>query len=66
VRDEHPDEHQGADVLVVDVDPIEHGDALADLERLGRVIIASPDAGPVPLVLDVDRALVAEVRAALS
>jgi hypothetical protein len=50
-----------ADVLVVDIDPLEHGEALEALARIGRLFIAGPEAGPTPLVLDVDRALVAEV-----
>ncbi len=49
------------DVLVIDLDPVVDGDALSTIAATGRVIIASPDAGPVPLVLDVDRATVADV-----
>lgn len=51
-----------ADVLVIDVDPLEHGAELEALVRLGRLFIAGPESGPVPLVVDVDRDL---VRAAL-
>ncbi len=54
-----------AEVLVVDVDAEAYADELDALARLGRLIVAGPDAGPVPLVLDVDRALVADVLAAV-
>ncbi|MEO6989877.1 MAG: hypothetical protein ABI239_14665 [Aquihabitans sp.] len=40
--------------------------ALADLARVGRLIVAGPDSGPVPLVLDVDVDLVADVVASLT
>lgn len=50
-----------ADLLEVDFDPVADRQALDDLARLGRLFIAAPDAGPVPLVLDVDRDLVARV-----
>lgn len=50
-------EEPDADVLVIDVDPLEHGAELEELVRLGRLIIAGPESGPVPLVLDVDRDL---------
>jgi hypothetical protein len=55
-----PDEPD-ADVLVIDVDPLEHGAELEELVRLGRLIIAGPESGPVPLVLDIDRDLLREV-----
>lgn len=56
-----------ADVLVVDIDPLEHGEELDALARLGRLLIAGPEAGPVPLVVDLDRELVADaVREARS
>lgn len=53
-----------ADVLVIDVDPLEHGTELQALVAIGRLIVAGPDAGPVPLVIDLDRDLLAEVVAA--
>ncbi|MEO6628168.1 MAG: hypothetical protein ABIP03_06310 [Aquihabitans sp.] len=52
-----------ADRLEVDFDPVKDRQALVDLVRLGRLFIAAPDGGPVPLVLDVDRDLLAEVVA---
>ena len=53
-----------ADVLVVDLDPLEFGAELEELVRLGRLIIAGPESGPVPLVVDLDRDLVREVLTA--
>lgn len=50
-----------ADVLVIDIDPLEHGEELEALVRLGRLIVAGPESGPVPLVVDLDRDLVREV-----
>jgi hypothetical protein len=49
------------DVVTIDIDPTRHGDALADLVRVGRRVVAGPDAGPLPLVVDLDRDLVADV-----
>lgn len=57
-----PDDPE-ADVLVIDLDPTVFFDELVELGRLGRLIIAGPDAGPTPLVLDVDRKLVRELLA---
>ncbi|MEZ5181874.1 MAG: hypothetical protein R2702_08385 [Acidimicrobiales bacterium] len=48
-----------ADVLVLDVDPVAHGEALDALVRLGRLLVAGPEGGPVPLVVDLDRDLLA-------
>jgi hypothetical protein len=50
-----------ADVLVIDIDPLEFGAELEALVRLGRLIVAGPESGPVPLVVDLDRDLVREV-----
>lgn len=47
-----------ADVLAIDIDPLEHGEALEALATLGRLLVAGPEIGPTPLVLDVDRELV--------
>ncbi|HWJ60479.1 MAG TPA: hypothetical protein VNS19_00800 [Acidimicrobiales bacterium] len=58
-----PDDPE-ADVLVIDLDPLEHGTELEELVRLGRLIVAGPESGPVPLVVDVDRDLVREVLTA--
>jgi hypothetical protein len=63
ITDHHED--PGADVLEVDLDPVADADALDGMVRLGRVFLAGPDAGPTPLVLDVDGELVAEVLAAV-
>lgn len=61
--DEDDPDHPESDVLVIHFDPSPDADADA-LQRLadtGRLFIAGPDAGPVPLVLDVDPGWVAEV-----
>ena len=63
VHADDPDDPD-ADVLVIDLDPILHGAELDALARLGRLLVAGPEGGPVPLVLDLDRDLVAEVVAA--
>ena len=55
-----------ADILVIDFDPVADGEALDALARSGRLFIAGPESGPVPLVLDIDVELVADVRAALA
>ena len=55
-----PDEPD-ADVLVIDIDPLEFGAELEELVRLGRLIVAGPESGPVPLVVDLDRDLLQEV-----
>ncbi len=49
-----------ADVLVLDLDPRVHGDELRALVRLGRLLVAGPEGGPVPLVVDLDRDLLAD------
>jgi hypothetical protein len=64
ITEDDPDDPH-TDVLVVDIDPARFGPELEALEELGRLVIAAPDGGPVPLVLDVDRALVAEVLASV-
>jgi hypothetical protein len=53
-----------ADVLVIDIDPLEFGAELEELVRLGRLIVAGPESGPVPLVVDLDQDLVREVLTA--
>jgi hypothetical protein len=53
-----------ADVLVIDIDPLEFGAELERLVDLGRLIVAGPESGPVPLVVDLDRDLVREVLTA--
>lgn len=57
---EDPDDPD-ADVLAVDFDPTADADALAVLAQRGRLLVAGPEAGPVPLVLDIDRDLVAGI-----
>jgi len=52
------------DVLVIDFDLAADRRALDHLVRVGRLIVAAPDAGPVPLVVDIDPALVAEALTA--
>lgn len=56
---------EGADLLVIDFDPVDpdHRSALEGLARGCRLFIAGPESGPVPLVLDIDPELVAEVLA---
>lgn len=60
-----PDESQ-RDLLVIDIDPLAHRAALEDLTRLGRLVIAAPDAGPVPLVVDIDTDLLESVLGAVT
>lgn len=62
VSEDDPDDPD-ADVLWVDFDPIADRTALDDLARIGRLVVAGPDAGPVPLVVDLDGQLVAEALA---
>ena len=57
-------EHTEADVLVIDIDPLEFGTELEELIRLGRLIVAGPESGPVPLVVDLDQILLREVLTA--
>lgn len=58
-----PDEPD-ADVLIIDIDPLEFGAELEELVRLGRLIVAGPESGPVPLVIDLDQDLLQEVLTA--
>jgi hypothetical protein len=60
VEEDDPD-HEGSDVLVIHFDPSTDAEALSTLADTGRLFIAGPDAGPVPLVLDVDPGWVREV-----
>ena len=53
ITEDHPDD--GGDVLVIDFDPDADRAGLDHLISVGRLIIAGPDAGPVPLVLDLDQ-----------
>ncbi len=55
-----------ADVLRLDFDPIGDRTSLDHLTRIGRLIVAGPDAGPVPLVVDLDPELVAEALATIT
>lgn len=59
VEDRHED--PDADVLTIEIDPREHAAELAELRRLGRLAIAGPESGPVPLLLELDTALVDSV-----
>ncbi|MCB1040859.1 MAG: hypothetical protein KDA94_15215 [Acidimicrobiales bacterium] len=52
-----PDDPE-SDLLVIDIDPRQHADALDALARLGRLIVAGPEGGPLPLVIDLDRDVV--------
>ncbi|MCU1354213.1 MAG: hypothetical protein JWM05_3422 [Acidimicrobiales bacterium] len=54
VSEQDPDDPD-RDLLVIDFDPEADADALRSIGQLGRIVIAGPDAGPTPLVLDVDR-----------
>ena len=65
VAEADPDDDE-ADVLVVHFDPRADAEALRMLCDTGMLIIAGPDAGPVPLVLAVDRDLAATVVASLT
>jgi len=53
------DDHESddADVLVVDFRPGADAAAIEGIGRTGRVFIAGPEGGPVPLVLDIDQDL---------
>ena len=66
VLDEPDPSDPDADVLRLDLDPIGDRTALDHLARVGRLIVAGPDAGPVPLVVDLDPRLVAETLAAIT
>lgn len=46
--------------------PVRDAIALADLVRVGRLIVAGPDAGPLPLVVDLDVDLLADVVGSLN
>ncbi len=65
VEEDGPDDPE-ADVLVIHFDPQVDTEALADLADTGRLFIAGPDAGPLPLVLDIDPTWVTEVVAELT
>jgi hypothetical protein len=54
VQADDPD-HPATDVLVIDLDPVTDAEAIAAIGRVGRILVAGPEAGPTPLVLDVDR-----------
>lgn len=60
VDEDDPDDPD-AEVLVVHFDPSADVEALTGLAATGRLFIAGPDAGPTPLVLDVDPGWVDEV-----
>ena len=51
----------GADLLEIDFDPVVDLHALQALARTGRLLIAGPETGPVPMVLDLDVAMVADI-----
>jgi hypothetical protein len=51
--------------LRIDFDPAADRALLDDLADRGRLIVAGPDIGPVPLVVDLDTTLVAEVVASV-
>jgi hypothetical protein len=65
VEEADPDDPD-SEVLVLHFHPEVDRDALVQLVETGRLFVAGPDAGPVPLVLDLDRDLVAEVVAQVS
>lgn len=59
ISEDHPDD--GGDVLTIDFDPVVDRHGLRHLLDTGCVLIAGPDAGPVPLLVDIEPALLAEV-----
>ena len=63
ITEDHPDD--GGDELLIDFDPVADGAGLDHLEVTGRVIIAGPDAGPIPLVVDLDTDELTALRARL-
>lgn len=66
ILDETDPDDADADVLRLDFDPIADRLALDHLAQIGRLIVAGPDAGPVPLVVDLDPALVAAALATIT
>lgn len=66
IVDEADPDDPDAEVLVLHLHPETDAESLAVLAATGRLFIAGPDAGPVPLVLDVDRDRVAAVLAEVS
>ncbi len=54
VQADDPD-HPDTDVLVIHLDPDVDAEAIASIGRVGRILVAGPEAGPTPLVLDIDR-----------
>lgn len=64
IVEDDPDQPD-SDVLVIHFDPAADAEALKGLAETGRLFIAGPDAGPVPLVLDVDPGWVTEILAEL-
>lgn len=56
----------GVGRLRIDFHPVEHRALLDDLIAQGRLLVAGPDIGPVPLVVDLDRDLVARVLASVT
>lgn len=63
--DEDGPDHPDAEVLVIHFDPAADAHALQGLADTGRLFIAGPDAGPLPLVLDIDPGWMTEVLAEL-
>ena len=54
VQADDPD-HPDTDILVIHLDPEADAEAIASIGRVGRILVAGPEAGPTPLVLDIDR-----------
>lgn len=52
VVDDH--HHEDSDILSLDFKVGEQHDLLEELKACGRLVVAGPDIGPVPLVLDLD------------
>lgn len=57
---------EGIGRLRIDFDPVKDRELLADLAVRGRLLVAGPDIGPVPLVVDLDPALVEAVTATVA
>jgi hypothetical protein len=56
----------GADLLEIDLDPSVDADALEALAATNRVLIAGPETGPTPVLVDLDPDLVAETLESLT
>ena len=59
ISEDDPDDPD-SELLIIHLDPEVDRSALAGLVETGRLFIAGPDGGPTPIVLDLDRDLLAD------